>query len=82
MEMYVGDRCRFYDARIEEVVYSVIRDITITPFPTKDDMARTEVMITVSTRWGDMELLATEWHLNRIDFRIVFSDFPRAKQAS
>lgn len=82
MEMYVGDRCRFYDARIEEVVYCVIRDITITPFPTKDDMARTEVVITVSTRWGDMELLATEWHLNRIDFRIVFSDFPRAKQAS
>ena len=78
MEMYVGDRCRFYDARIEEVVYCVIRDIDIRPFGADD---RTEVFITVSTRWGDMELLCTEWHLNNIDFRITFSDHPRAKAA-
>jgi hypothetical protein len=77
MEMYIGDRVRFYDARIEEVVYCVIRDIDIRPHG-KD---RTEVFITVATRWGDMELLATEWHLNNIDFRVVFSDYPRAKAA-
>jgi hypothetical protein len=81
MEMYVGDRCRFYDARIEEVVYCVIRDITITPFPSKGNMDHTEVIITVATRWGDMELLSTEWHLNNIDFRITFSDHLRAKAA-
>ena len=77
MEMYIGDRVRFYDARIEEVVYGVIRDIDIRPHG-KD---RTEVFITVATRWGDMEFLGTEWHLNRIDFRVVFSDAPRAKAA-
>jgi len=78
MEMYVGDRCRFYDARIKEVVYCVIRDIDIRPYGSDD---RTEVFITVSTRWGDMELLCTEWHLNDIDFRITFSDHLRAKVA-
>jgi hypothetical protein len=78
MEMYVGDRCRFFDASAEEWVRGEITDIDIHPFGTDD---RTEVFITVTTRWGDMELLCTEWHLNNIDFRITFSDHLRAKAA-
>ena len=74
MEMYVGDRCRFFDARMEAWVRGEITDITISPL-TRDRM---EPFITVSTTHGEFVLLASEWHLNHIDFRITFSNFLRA----
>lgn len=77
MEMYLGDRCRFFDASAEEWVRGEITDIDIRPHG-KD---RTEVFITIATRWGDRVILCTEWHLNHIDFRITFSDHLRAKAA-
>ena len=78
MEMYVGDRCRFFDARTESWIRGEITDITISPL-TRDRM---EPFITVATfEFGEFVLLGTEWHLNHIDFRITFSDFPRAKAA-
>jgi len=74
MEMYVGDRCRFFDARMEAWVRGEITDITI------DHLAqgRMEPFITVSTTHGDFVVLGTEYNLNRCDFRITFSDFLRA----
>jgi hypothetical protein len=78
MEMYLGDRCRFFDTRIEAWVRGEITDIDIRPFGADD---RTEVFITVSTSHGDFVLLCTEWHLNHIDFRITFSNHLRAKAA-
>lgn len=81
MEMYVTDRCRWFDARTESWMRGEITDISIVPFPAEDS-ARTEVVITVSTvEFGEFVLLGSEWHLNHIDFRITFSDFPRAKAA-
>lgn len=77
MEMYVGDRCRWFDAGTEEWIRGVITDITIAPLTS----TRTEPFITVSTRWGDRIILGTEFNLNRCDFRITFSDFPRARPA-
>lgn len=82
MEMYVTDRCRFFDARLNEWIRAEITDISIIPFPVKQDMSRTEVVISVRTSYGDFELLGTEDNLNRIQFRITFSDFPRAWQAT
>jgi hypothetical protein len=76
--MYLGDRCRFFDTRIEAWVRGEITDIDIRPFG-KD---RTEVFITVSTSHGDFMILGSDEHLNHIDFRITFSDAPRARPAA
>jgi hypothetical protein len=74
MEMYVTDRCRWFDAGTEEWIRGTITDITIAPLTS----TRMETFITVSTRWGDRIILGTEFNLNRCDFRITFSDFLRA----
>ena len=75
MEMYVNDRCRFYDARTESWIRGVITDITIAPLAGD----RTESFITVATfELGEFVILGTEFNLNRCDFRITFSDFLRA----
>jgi hypothetical protein len=74
MEMYVGDRCRFFDVRMEAWVRGEITDITISPL-TRDRM---EPFITVSTTHGDFVILGTEYNLNRCEFRITFSNFLRA----
>jgi hypothetical protein len=75
MEMYVTDRCRFFDARTESWIRGTITDITIAPLAGD----RTEPFITVETfEFGEHVLLGSDWHLNHIDFRITFSDFLRA----
>ena len=78
MEMYVTDRCRFFDTRIKAWVRGEITDISILP----SDEDRTEVFITVLTSYGDFVILGTEANLNRIQFRITFSDFLRARPAA
>ena len=78
MEMYIGDRCRFFDTRIKAWVRGEITDISILPHG-KD---RTEVFITVSTTHGDFVILGTDEHLSLIQFRITFSDAPRARPAA
>ena len=74
MEMYVGDRCRFFDARMEAWVRGEITDITISPLTS----ACVAPFITVSTTHGDFVVLGTEYNLDRCEFRITFSNFLRA----
>ena len=74
MEMYVTDRCRFFDTRIKAWVRGEITDISILP----SDEDRTEVFITVLTSYGEFVVRGSDEHLNQIQFRITFSDFLRA----
>ena len=78
MEMYLGDRCRFFDERVKAWVRGEITDISILP----SDEDRTEVFITVMTSHGEFVLRGSDEHLNRIQFRITFSDAPRARPAA
>ena len=66
MEMYLGDRCRFFDERVKAWVRGEITDISILP----------------SDEHGEFVLRGSDEHLNRIQFRITFSDAPRARPAA
>jgi hypothetical protein len=85
--MYLGDRCRFFDDYVKAWVRGEITDISILPAGAARCNADvgveglTEVFITVSTSHGDFMILGSDEHLNHIQFRITFSDAPRAKVA-